>query len=227
MSAGHSAHAAWLDRYVAANPSQAAPNVELARSTDVGDMREFARTELAASRSAVTRELLVDALWRASWPHDRLVLGASRLIRVADRILPGKKIPVFANRGLAGIDGTIATASGIALASGALTRVLLGDLAALHDAGAMLFGPLEQRPRIHVFVANDGGGTIFDSLELVDQVSPELVDRGFYTPHGANFAALAQAYGWSHTRVETVAELERALTASPEDAHLIEVVIAR
>ena len=61
--------------------------------------------------------MLVEAVWRASWPHDRLVLGASRLIRELDRVAPGKRIPVHANRGLAGIDGTIATATGIALAS--------------------------------------------------------------------------------------------------------------
>ena len=82
---------------------------------------------------------------------------------------PGKKIRVHANRGLAGIDGTIATALGIALASQAartsangVTRVLLGDLAMLHDVGALLFGVGEARPRIQLIVGNDGGGTIFD-----------------------------------------------------------------
>ena len=94
-------------------------------------------------RAPVTRRMLVEAVWRASWPHDRLVLGASRLIREArPGASPGKQIPVHANRGLAGIDGTIATATGIALASQAdgdatpaSTRVLLGDLALLHDVG--------------------------------------------------------------------------------------------
>ena len=44
------------------------------------------------------------------------MFGSSRLVRVADAVLGGKKVPVHANRGLAGIDGTIATATGIALA---------------------------------------------------------------------------------------------------------------
>ena len=96
--------------------------------------------ERAAVRRPLDRELLVDAVWRATWPHDRLVFGSSRLVRVADSVLGGKKVPVHANRGLAGIDGTIATATGVALASQAggapgVTRVLLGDLAFLHDVG--------------------------------------------------------------------------------------------
>src|SRR5690606_2106973 len=44
-----------------------------------------ARRELAAVREPVTRRALVDAVWRATWPHDALVLGASRLIRELDR----------------------------------------------------------------------------------------------------------------------------------------------
>ncbi|MCQ7044133.1 hypothetical protein MRO49_25555, partial [Escherichia coli] len=84
----------------------------------------------------------------------------------ADEVLGGKKVRVHANRGLAGIDGTIATGLGIALASQAdgaegVTRVLLGDLAFLHDVGALLLPEGETPPRIQVIVGNDGGGTIF------------------------------------------------------------------
>ena len=102
--------------------------------------------ELAAVRAPLDRAALVDAVWRATWPHDRLVFGSSRLVRVADALLGGKKVPVHANRGLAGIDGTISTAMGIALARRpeerpGVTRLLLGDLALLHDVGALLLPP--------------------------------------------------------------------------------------
>jgi 2-succinyl-5-enolpyruvyl-6-hydroxy-3-cyclohexene-1-carboxylate synthase len=149
------------------------------------------------------------------------------LVRVADRTLIGKKVPVFANRGLAGIDGTISTGVGIALASGALTRVLLGDLAALHDAGAMLIGPAEVRPRMQVIVGNDGGGTIFDTLEVAGSTDSAVMDRVFYTPHGVDLEALAQAYGWEYLHVTTASELERAITLPAQGPQLLDVSLAR
>ncbi|MDF1477961.1 2-succinyl-5-enolpyruvyl-6-hydroxy-3-cyclohexene-1-carboxylic-acid synthase [Leifsonia sp. H3M29-4] len=176
------------------------------------------RSELAAVRQPVTRRSLVEAVWRATWPHDRLVVGASRLIREMDKVVTGKKIPVHANRGLAGIDGTISTALGIALASQdgeakGTTRVLLGDLALLHDAGALLFGAGEVRPRIQVIVGNDGGGTIFDGLEVARSAGPAF-DRVLLTRQEFDLQALAAAYGWQYVRVENRGALDQALTAS-------------
>jgi 2-succinyl-5-enolpyruvyl-6-hydroxy-3-cyclohexene-1-carboxylate synthase len=190
----------------------------------------FARTQLDRLREPVTRRMLVEAVWANTWPHDRLVLGASRLIRDLDRVAPGKRIPVFANRGLAGIDGTIATATGIALAAGAegagVTRVLLGDLALLHDAGSLAPTPGEVTPRMQVVVGNDGGGTIFDALEVAGTAEPRLFDRVLYTPQAVDLSALAAAYGWEHRRAATRAELDDALTASG-DRVLIEVPLPR
>ena len=165
-----------------------------------------------------------------TWPHDRLVFGASRLIREADRVVAGKKIRVHANRGLAGIDGTIATGLGIALASqitdNGVTRVVLGDLAALHDAGALLFGDGELRPRIQVIVGNDGGGTLFDALEVATTAPAELFDRVLLTRQQVSFESLAAAYGWDYRRVENRGQLEEALTPSANPT-LIEVPLPR
>ncbi|BDZ40562.1 hypothetical protein GCM10025863_31760 [Microbacterium suwonense] len=167
----------WLGAWMNASAAQAvdlsapAPDQDGLSSEDKAARLSAVRAELEAVRRRVDREILADAVWRATWPHDRLVFGSSRLVRVADEVLGGKKVPVHANRGLAGIDGTIATALGIALASQAegaagITRVLLGDLAFLHDVGALLLPADEPRPRIQVIVGNDGGGTIFDGLEV-------------------------------------------------------------
>jgi 2-succinyl-5-enolpyruvyl-6-hydroxy-3-cyclohexene-1-carboxylate synthase len=189
---------------------------------------EFARRELAAIREPVDRRMLVEAVWRATWPHDRLVLGASRIIREADKYVSGKKIEVHANRGLAGIDGTISTAVGIALGSATegTTRVLLGDLAALHDVGGMLFGVGEERPRIQVIVGNDGGGTIFDTLEVAATAPQDAIDRVLLTPQAVSFEALAAAYGWAYLRATNRGELDQALTASAGPT-LIEVPLER
>jgi 2-succinyl-5-enolpyruvyl-6-hydroxy-3-cyclohexene-1-carboxylate synthase len=206
----------WPGRWVAASRA-------LVQSDDIAPdaaapAGEHAKAELAAVRAPVTRRALVEAVWRATWPHDRLVLGASRLIRELDSVATGKKISAHANRGLAGIDGTIATGLGIALASQAgeskgTTRVLLGDLALLHDVGALLFGAGEPRPRIQVIVGNDHGGTIFDGLEVA-RTAGEAFERVLLTAQEVSVEQLAAAYGWAYLRVETRGQLDQALTAS-------------
>ena len=233
-----SAARSWLGRWVmtsrAALEQHDAPAIDIAISSELADQAAFNRAVLAGLRAPVTRRALAEAAWRMTWPHDRLVLGASRLIREVDRYAPGKKITVHANRGLAGIDGTIATAAGIALASqaeggpaaGGVTRLLLGDLALLHDAGSMLFGRGEVRPRLQVIVGNDGGGTIFDSLEVAASALPESFDRVLYTGHDVSLEQLAAAYGWNYTRVENRGDLDSALTPI-EGTTLIEVPLAR
>lgn len=221
---------AWLGRWVTASRAL----VESAdQAPDVAaDPADFARAELAAVRAPVTRRSLVEAAWRATWPHDRLVLGASRLIREADKVVPGKKISVHANRGLAGIDGTVSTAVGIALASqagndaGGTTRVVLGDLALLHDVGALLFGVGEARPRIQVIVGNDNGGTIFDGLEVGTTAPTDAFDRVLLTAQQFSIEHLAAAYGWEYRQVENRGQLDQALTASAEPV-LIEVPLPR
>jgi 2-succinyl-5-enolpyruvyl-6-hydroxy-3-cyclohexene-1-carboxylate synthase len=221
---------AWVGPWVAASRTLLA--VDGAPAASLGDDRveraDFARAQLARLREPVTRRMLVEAVWANTWPHDRLVLGASRLIRALDRVAVGKKIPVVANRGLAGIDGTIATATGVALASAAdgVTRVLLGDLALLHDAGSLAPTPGEPQPRMQVIVGNDGGGTIFDALEVAGTADAELFDRVLYTPQAVDIGTLAAAYGWEYRRAATRAELDDALTASG-DRVLIEVPLAR
>ena len=93
--------------------------------------------------------------------------------------------------------------------------MLLGDLAFLHDVGALLLPPGEAEPRIQVIVGNDGGGTIFDGLEVAGR-SPvrEAMDRVLYTPHAVRLEQLALAYGWEYQRVTTRAALDQALTVA-------------
>ncbi|MEP6841916.1 MAG: 2-succinyl-5-enolpyruvyl-6-hydroxy-3-cyclohexene-1-carboxylic-acid synthase [Pseudolysinimonas sp.] len=229
----------WVGRWVMASraildQSDDGPGADL--SDDLRERADFARAQLDALRAPVSRGALVRAVWNASWPHDRLVLASSRLIRELDRLAPGKKIPVHANRGLAGIDGTIATAIGIALAqqsgdSGGesargITRVLLGDLAMLHDAGSLAFGVGETRPNMQLIVGNDGGGTIFDGLEVAGTADAAMIDRVLLTPQRVDLSALAAAYGWEYRKVATRGELDPALTPSPGQV-LIEVPLKR
>lgn len=228
----------WLGEWMQASAasvvdlSESAPDQNGLHSDDFAARREAVRAELDAVRRPLDRELLADSVWRATWPHDRLMFGSSRLVRVADAVLGGKKVAVHANRGLAGIDGTVATALGIAIASQAegaagVTRVLLGDLAFLHDVGALLLPPDEPEPRIQVIVGNDGGGTIFDALEVAATAPREDLDRAFYTPHTARLEDLARAYGWEYQQITTRAALDQALTSPVTGRQIIEVPLPR
>jgi 2-succinyl-5-enolpyruvyl-6-hydroxy-3-cyclohexene-1-carboxylate synthase len=226
--------AAWMQasRAAAVDLSPPAPDADGLSSVVPAERLGAIQSELAAIRAPLDRAALVDAVWRATWPHDRLMFGSSRLVRVADSVLGGKKVPVHSNRGLAGIDGTIATATGIALASQTgdrpgVTRVLLGDLTLLHDVGALMLPPTEDEPRLQVIVGNDGGGTIFDGLEVADIAPPAAIDRVLYTPHTARFEHLALAYGWEYQRVSTRAALDQALTSPVGGRQLIEVPLTR
>ena len=156
--------------------------------------------------------------------------GSSNGIRDVD--LAGAPAPepaavVFANRGLSGIDGTLATATGIAIGGRQETTVLLGDVTFLHDAGGLLLGAGEEEPSLRIVVLNDAGGAIFGLLEhgAVEAAGRygTAVERLFGTPHSVDLAALAAAYGVAHRSVSTTAELAAALAEPWEGRSIIEV----
>jgi 2-succinyl-5-enolpyruvyl-6-hydroxy-3-cyclohexene-1-carboxylate synthase len=137
------------------------------------------------------------------------------MIREADVWAPAKAIRVFSNRGLAGIDGTIATATGIALVEReGTTRALMGDLTLLHDAGSLAIDKHDGDLNLQVIVANDNGGTIFNSLEMAQSLPAEMFGRLFQTPQQVDLWALAQAYGWQYLRVESRGQLDEALATN-------------
>lgn len=147
-------------------------------------------------------------------PGDLMILGSSGPIRAADHVAPvwtpGQAPVLTANRGLAGIDGTVSTALGIALATGRPVTALMGDLTFLHDAGGLLIGRYEQRPPVRIVVVNDGGGTIFRALEHA-AAPAEQFERVFTTPHASDIGAISAGYGVMHQRVTSLAALTAAL----------------
>jgi 2-succinyl-5-enolpyruvyl-6-hydroxy-3-cyclohexene-1-carboxylate synthase len=168
------------------------------------------------------------AVWQHT--HGRLVLGSSNTIRdvdLAGRPQPEAQCIVHANRGLAGIDGTTATATGIALGSGRRTRALVGDLTFLHDAGGLLLGDGEAEPDLQLVVLNDAGGGIFSLLEHGEVGSrpryTAAVERLFGTPHQVGIAQLAAAYGLGYRLVEERAQLEPVLKEEFSGRSIVEV----
>jgi 2-succinyl-5-enolpyruvyl-6-hydroxy-3-cyclohexene-1-carboxylate synthase len=114
---------------------------------------------------------------------------------------------VRSNRGVAGIDGTVSTAIGAALAidrvSGGRTVALIGDLTFVHDASGLLIGPTEPTPqRLTIVVSNDNGGGIFELLEQGDPRFSDVSSRIFGTPHDIDVGGLCRAYHVDHRQVE-------------------------
>ncbi|AUN42813.1 2-succinyl-5-enolpyruvyl-6-hydroxy-3-cyclohexene-1-carboxylic-acid synthase [Tsukamurella tyrosinosolvens] len=173
----------------------------------------------AAAREAVTDGLdaepvtglhVARAVCAALRTGDQLVVGASNPVRdvaLAGDVPPG--VRVLSNRGVAGIDGTVSTAVGAALAHpDRRTVALMGDLTFVHDASGLLIGPEEPRPaNLTIVVANDNGGGIFNLLEQGEErYSGAEYDgaaaRVFGTPHGTDIGSLCAAYGVEYVRAD-------------------------
>lgn len=162
-----------------------------------------------------------------------LVVGASSPVRDLDLMARppavGTRRKVIANRGLAGIDGTISTAIGAALGrrDSARNLALMGDLTFLHDQTALVLGPDEPRPDLTIVVANDDGGAIFSMLEQGAPAHAESFERLFGTPHGMDLGSLCAAARIPHLRVTSRPELEHALASPNGGIEVIEAVISR
>lgn len=168
---------------------------------------------------------------------DAVVLGASTTVRDASRAgLPFAGVEALANRGAAGIDGTISTAVGVAFAHGASepdamraprTIAVMGDLTFLHDVGALNVGPLEPQPdNLLILVTNDNGGGIFETLEPGREElrtfpdGSEMFERIFGTPLQADIGKLCAGFGVSHRLVTNPTELALAIEEHAELGYL-------
>jgi 2-succinyl-5-enolpyruvyl-6-hydroxy-3-cyclohexene-1-carboxylate synthase len=165
------------------------------------------------------------AVWLKLTEQDTLVAGSSNPIRDLDLAPITSRPPiVHANRGLSGIDGTLSSAMGVALGVGRPTHALVGDLTFLHDITALVVGADEPRADLRIVVANDGGGSIFATLEQGEPTLASAFERVFATPHQVDLAGLSAAVGADYTLVGGLADLSQLLSAAP---HGIEVVEAR
>ena len=144
----------------------------------------------------------------AAIPHETaLFVSSSRPIRDLEGFAtPRTGVDVYANRGLAGIDGNISTALGIAYAHKAAIA-LLGDLSFLHDLTGLIN---KEAINCRFIVINNDGGGIFSTLP---QRGVNGFETLFGTPHGLNPAAIAHAMGINAKQITTVKELEAEIKA--------------
>ena len=160
-------------------------------------------------------------------PGAGLMVASSMPIRDVEWYArPRANVRVMANRGANGIDGTLSTMLGVAAGSkGRPTVGLLGDLAFLHDAGALLGAAGRGLDAVIVVVDNRGGG-IFSFLPQATSVPTSLFERLFVAPHDVDLTALARVHGLRAHELGEAAELAPAV-ASGLDAGGITVIVAR
>jgi 2-succinyl-5-enolpyruvyl-6-hydroxy-3-cyclohexene-1-carboxylate synthase len=189
--------------------------------------------QLMAADPAWSGPALAAAVLGALGPHDPLVLGPSNPARDADLApIQSRPGPVYANRGLAGIDGVIATAAGVALGTARPVVGLLGDLTALHDIASLALPRLEPAPNLSLVIADDNGGSLFASLEYgqpANQIGglADWFERLFAVPMGVDLGAVAAGFGVPVTEVSDPAELTRALVGRPLGLSVIRARLGR
>lgn len=184
--------------------------------------------EVSADIAPFTGPAVADVLWQALGPDDLLFVGSSSPVRDLDLAAPHPDPPTtYANRGLAGIDGSVSTAVGLALAADRPLHALLGDLTFLHDQNGLIIGDAEPRPDVRYVIANDNGGSIFATLEQGHPAQMRAFERLFGTPHGVDLQAVAAASGASYRKITERSELVAALAQPPQGIEVVDVVVDR
>ena len=241
-----SANAAQADAIAAgasaqpAQPSQPATAISFA--ADAAFMQSWVNANYQANARISRVRVAGDDAFEGSYvdqllamlPEGSLLYCANSMpIRALDTffLVTSKPFTVMANRGLAGIDGTISSAVGAAHAF-EQTTLLIGDLALLHDANGLalqheLFARedrgLGAAPSIIIVVLNNNGGAIFDTLP--QKSTDPYFERLFLAPQNINVRHLAQAFGINYRKADTVPEFRRfySMTVGVPGISIIEV----
>lgn len=224
-------------------PLPAGPNVTFAGEVTVDGTDDPAWLATwhdadAAATAAVDVQLdgttpfdVARAVNQAVPPGGLLFVGSSSPVRDLDLVARpytvGEKRLIIANRGLAGIDGSLSTAIGAALGRPSTTAIAyVGDLTFLHGSNGLLIGPGEPRPDLTIVVAADDGGSIFTTLEQGAPSYAASFERIFATPTGADLGALCAGFGVRHQVVQP-SELASALAEDVTGIRVLEVPVDR
>ena len=221
-------HRAWLD------PNRASSlNVPVMPEALCGDLAELVvpapERWLAAWRiaDAVSRTALADQLDRTDAEPDEpaIVRALTNAIPAGSSLLVSSSMPVrdlewfagdrsdvvvHANRGANGIDGVVSTALGVAAASDQPTFAVLGDLAFLHDAGALVLAA-QHRANCTFLVIDNAGGGIFEFLPQATGVERRTFEALYGTPQQVDIASVTKAYGLPTSTPKTLRALRDAL----------------
>lgn len=150
-------------------------------------------------------ELAVMAQLGQWLPHaSTLFIGNSLPVRLLDSVGDWPQPPtVYTNRGASGIDGIIATASGLCCGQNQPVTLVIGDQSLLHDLNSLALAPTMDLPLV-ILLINNGGGNIFDIMPLADA---QLKERYFRAQHRLIFNNISAQFAWHYNQPSTLIEL--------------------
>ena len=159
---------------------------------------------------AITSNLPADAA---------LFVGSSRPVRDIEAFAtPRSGLNTFANRGLAGIDGNISCAFGIA-EKYERSYAILGDITFLHDLSALV-NP--STANLTIFIIDNNGGGIFNTLP---QAEVDGFEKLFGTPHNLDLEKVIDGFGMKVTKVKGVADLELGIAHEPSGLNFVVIEV--
>lgn len=236
VTPGEPGAAGWADATHTA--SAVHPFAALVEDEERREPTPFARTWLAAGERIAEAHAGADdhldgptiaRVVHEALPYgSALFLGSSSVARDVHLGIarPRPEILPLTSRGLAGIDGCVSTAVGLALSRGSRpTFSLLGDLTFLHDANGLLIGPEEPHPDLTLIVVDDDGGSIFGTLEYGAEEFSGPLRRIFTTPTGTDIETLCAAHGIPATTARTADELAGLVAAPTTGVRVIRVPV--
>ncbi len=175
-----------------------------------------------ASDDRLTEPALATALTQEMPSGHVLVAASSMPVRDLERhaAATGPSAPAYANRGASGIDGTVATAAGVARGHASPTTLLIGDLALWHDLNSLAL--LREQPVVVIVVNNDGGG-IFHFLPI--RTHEGVFEPYFTTPQDRSFASVAETFDLTYYQPDSVSAFRESYTeaSTASGPSLIEV----
>ncbi len=143
--------------------------------------------------------------------HINLQVANSASIRYAQLFPINRTHHIYCNRGTSGIEGSMSTAVGAAVATQEIdnrqTVFVTGDLSFFYDINALWqkYTPKSFR----IIIVNNQGGGIFRILPGAKQVHP--FEIFLETPHQRNATLMAKEFGFDYIRATDMEELNTSL----------------
>lgn len=177
-------------------------------------------SELAMPANELSELRMAARLNEIAANHD-LFIGNSLIVRLVDMVTALSDNQVYTNRGASGIDGLVATATGVQAVNQQPMLMLVGDTSLLYDLNSLSL--CSRGVPLVIVVTNNDGGAIFDLLPVPEQQKQNL----YKMPHGYQFKYAALQFGLAYLKPDSLAELiscaQEHLT-SGQGSLLIEVI---